>query len=190
MADCAGFVWRTSLFLVLSVVTPLIAAEGSAVHGANLQPWRQAVPALALKDLQGRARSLQDWRGKVVVVHFWATWCEPCVAELPALMRLQDAMHAQPFEIVTVNLGESDQRIDSFYRQLGVDFLTLLDRDGDAKKSWRVDGVPMSFVLDAGGKARYRYFGEVDWNSADTRKKFAPLLRAAKRPLQTADAGG
>ena len=146
-----------------------------------LQKWNKPIPALALKDLQGTTRSLKEWRGKVLVVHFWATWCEPCVAEMPALMRLKDELRNEPFEVVTVNLGEADTRIQNFYGKLGVDFVTLLDRDGDAKKKWKVGGVPMSFVVGADGRARYRHFGEIDWTSADVLAKFSALTREAKR---------
>ena len=157
------------------------ATPAPAPDKAILQKWSKPIPALALKDLQGTLRSLKDWRGKVLVVHFWATWCEPCVAEMPTLMRLKNEMRDEPFEVVTVNLGEGNMRIQDFYRKLDVDFVTLLDRDGDAKKKWQVGGVPMSFVVGADGRARYRYFGEIDWTSADVRAKFAVLTRAAKR---------
>lgn len=156
-----------------------------------LQKWNKPIPTLALKDLQGTARSLKEWRGKVLVVHFWATWCEPCVAEMPTLMRLKDELRNEPFEVVTVNLGEADTRIQNFYSKLGLDFVTLLDRDGDAKKKWKVGGVPMSFVLGADGRARYRYFGEIDWTSADVLAKFSTLTseaRRTKRPEARRDA--
>ncbi len=177
---------RTGLIAALVAVgSPLAQTQagpaGASPDAAILQKWKQPIPPLALKDLQGRPRSLKEWRGKVLVVHFWATWCEPCVAEMPTLMRLKTEMRDEPFEVVTVNLGEADARIRDFYGKLGVDFVTLLDRDGDAKKQWRVGGVPMSFVLGADGRARYRYFGEIDWTSAEIGAKFAPLMREARR---------
>ena len=82
------------------------AAVAPSPDTGILQKWNKPIPALALKDLQGTARSLKEWRGKVLVVHFWATWCEPCVAEMPTLMRLKDELRNEPFEVVTVNLGE------------------------------------------------------------------------------------
>lgn len=178
-----------------AVAVAAIAATAEAAYAAGgtntaamsspdtgiLQKWNKPIPALALKDLQGTARSLKEWRGKVLVVHFWATWCEPCVAEMPTLMRLKDELRDEPFEVVAVNLGEADTRIQSFYSKLGLDFVTLLDRDGDAKKKWKVGGVPMSFVVGADGRARYRYFGEIDWTSADVLAKFSALTNEAKR---------
>ena len=79
-------------------------AATSSPDTGILQKWNKPIPALALKDLQGTARSLKEWRGKVLVVHFWATWCEPCVAEMPTLMRLKDELRNEPFEVVAVNL--------------------------------------------------------------------------------------
>ncbi len=171
-------------FTVILAALVLTAATSHAQAPAGvptLKKWNQPIPPLALKDLQGQPRSLKEWRGKVVIVHFWATWCEPCVEEMPALMQLKGLFSKEPLEVVTVNLGESDSRVQAFFSKLGVNFITLLDRDGVARKKWGVGGVPMSFVLGADGRARYRYFGEIDWGSSDVNAKVAALAREARR---------
>ncbi len=178
LAFCIAALW---------VAAGLLPAAAQVVDGIPaLKKWNQPIPPLALKDLQGQPRNLKEWRGKVVIVHFWATWCEPCVEEMPALMQLKNLYRNEPLEVVTVNLGEADSRVEAFYKKLGVNFITLLDRDGDAKKKWGVGGVPMSFVLGADGRARYRYFGEIDWGSSDVSTKFAALTREAKRMQKSA----
>ena len=92
-----------------AVVATAVLAE------ADLKPWKGAgTPKLAGQDVQGKAFDLEGRRGKVVVLNFWATWCEPCRDELPSLERLQKARSGQPFEVVTVNFGEQPERIRTF----------------------------------------------------------------------------
>ena len=86
----------------------LLLALSAAFAGAQeLQPWRGgATPPLAIPDIDGRQHSLQDYRGKVVLVNFWATWCEPCRDEMPAINRLRASLVGLPFEVLAVNLAE------------------------------------------------------------------------------------
>jgi len=94
-------------------------------------------PALELKDLQRTPRTLADYRGKVLILNFWATWCEPCIEEMPSLQKLRERLSGK-INVVGVNLGEGDTRIEKFMAKTGATFPVLLDRDGDAKIAWRV----------------------------------------------------
>ncbi len=119
---------------------------------------------MSLKDTQGQLRSIDEFRGKVVIVNFWATWCEPCIEEMPSLQRLKDRLPNDSFSVVGVNLGEGEARIKSFTDKTGTSFPILLDRDGVAKKSWKVNGVPATFVIDAAGKVRLWHVGVLDFS--------------------------
>lgn len=140
------------------------AAAQPAAGERPLAPWSGGpAPALELRDLDGRVRTLGEFRGKVVVVNFWATWCEPCRDELPSLDRLRAHFAGQPFEVLAVDVGEGEARVREFLRTAPVSFPVLLDRDSVALKAWRVRGLPATFILDPGGGVRYSFLGERDW---------------------------
>src|SRR4051812_14454750 len=102
---------RIFLFaLVFSAARPASAAE--------LKPWTGgATPELILRDLSGATVNLADYRGKVVLLNFWATWCEPCRAEMPSMQELKRKLAGRPFEILAVNLAESDAKVSDFVRR-------------------------------------------------------------------------
>jgi thiol-disulfide isomerase/thioredoxin len=127
-------------------------------------PWREAsTPALALKDLAGRPHALADYRGQVLLVNFWATWCEPCREEMPSFQRLRERLAGLPFTVLAVNFGESSQKAGEFARGLGLDFPVLLDPGQQAARAWRVRLLPTSYLVDAEGRVRYSVVGELDW---------------------------
>ena len=150
----------------VALVVALLAAPCPA-RAADLRPWtgNAAPPDLALKDLDGRERRLSDYRGQVVVLNFWATWCEPCREEMPSMQRLQDRLAGKPFTILAVDFGEGEARIKAFLEKLPVKFTILLDRDGGAARAWRVRVLPVSFVIDPDQRIRYSVTGDTDWAS-------------------------
>jgi len=151
----------------------------SAAPIKELQPWRGGTaPALVLKDLQGREHRLADYRGKVLVLNFWATWCEPCREEMPAFNRLKAKMAQAPFAIVAVNMAEGESRIGEFLKQVPVDFPILLDRDGAVSKAWRVRLLPYTVVLGPDLRIHYTALGELDWSSPEIEAKLRSLIPA------------
>ncbi|HET9314922.1 MAG TPA: TlpA disulfide reductase family protein [Vicinamibacteria bacterium] len=155
----------------------MLPGVASPETGARLAPWTDgATPALALSDLSGRTHGLPRYRGRVVVLNFWATWCEPCRDEMPSLQRLGRHLAGQPFAILGVNYGESDARVAEFARRLGLDFPVLLDPNQDAPRAWRVRVLPASFVVDREGRVRYRVVGEIDWMGREVVEAVSRLL--------------
>jgi thiol-disulfide isomerase/thioredoxin len=161
---------RVLLAVILSCCATLASAQ-------QLRPWSGgATPPLALQDLDGRAHRLEDYRGKVVLVNFWATWCDPCRAEMPAMNKLRASLAGRPFAVLAVNLAESESRIRRFMEQVPLEFTVLLDRDSGAAKAWKARVLPVSFVLDAEGRIRYSALGEIDWTKDSVRKSILALL--------------
>ncbi len=153
-----------------------VAAEGT------LKPWKgKTTPALARADLAGKKVDLRDFRGRVVVVNFWATWCDPCKEEMPSLERLKAKLAGQPFEVLTVNYGEFPEKIAPFLAREKITLPVLLDTQKEAAREWKVGGLPMTFIVDAKGRARYWVFGERDWSGADTVKVIEKLVAEAPR---------
>ena len=167
---------RALLGLLLCCCATLAGAQ-------QLRAWTgAATPALSLADLAGRAHALEGYRGKVVLVNFWATWCEPCRAEMPSIGRLRAALAGQPFEVLAVNVGEPESRIQRFREQVPMDFPVLLDRDGAAAKAWRARVLPVSFLVGADGRVRYFVIGEYDWTQDAVRKAIFALMPASIPP--------
>ena len=160
---------------ILLMAMLLCFAAGTAAQ--QLKPWSGgATPALALRDVEGRLHRLEDYRGKVVLVNFWATWCEPCREEMPSMNRLRAALAGRPFEVLAVNLAESESRIRRFMDQVPLEFTVLMDRDGATAKAWQARVLPVSFLIGADGRIRYSVLGEIDWTAEGVRKTILELL--------------
>jgi thiol-disulfide isomerase/thioredoxin len=135
--------------------------------------------ALALPRLGGGRIDLAGLRGQAVLVNFWASWCPPCVREMPSMQRLQEKLAGRPFRVLAVNMGETEAEIAAFLRRMKVDFPVLLDRSGEALKRWKVFVFPTSFVLDPAGQIRYGVFGEIEWDSAEVVRLIEELMPRA-----------
>ena len=171
----------------LLAVAALLAC--SMASGTELRPWSGgATPPLALEDLQGRTHELAAYRGKVVLVNFWATWCAPCRAEMPSMERLRQSLAGEPFEVLGVNMAEPLSRIEKFTATGPVGFTLLRDRDGATAKAWRARVLPASFLVDRDGRIRYYVYGELDWSSNAVRAKVGELLRASASSTTRASA--
>ncbi len=144
---------------------------------ATLMPYTgPQFPPLTLRTLDGRTLDMRDLRGKVVLVNFWASWCPPCVHEIPSMVALKQALADQPFEILAINLAEEKPAVEAFLKEHPVNFPVLLDPSGTAVKSWRVFAYPSSYVLDRDGRIRYAAFGALDWNSDEVKDKLRGLI--------------
>lgn len=155
-----------SIACVALLVAPIVANAASAAIG-QLHPWTgpQTTPPLELLSPAGKPLSLAQLRGKVVLVNFWATWCEPCVAEMPALQRLRQQLAPDGFEVLGVNYQEGPARIGPFVEKLAIRFPIVRDDDGAAARAWDARVFPASFLIDRAGRRRYFCLGEVDWTS-------------------------
>jgi peroxiredoxin len=148
--------------------------------GAAEQPLRLwyggATPPLQLPDTMGKVHRLSDYRGKLVLINFWATWCTPCREEMPSIERLRQAMKGKPFAVLAVNLAEPEARVRHFLGSMPLGFPVLLDADMTVAKSWKVRQVPASFVVGPDGRIRYSYLGDLDWSRDAVRKTLLDLL--------------
>lgn len=149
-------------------------------HGldSSLKPYagKPQPPLLDLPDVNGQRVTRKDYRGKVTVVNFWATWCPPCVEEIPSLNRLRQAMHGKAFELVSIDYAEDKQQIEKFLQQVNVDFPVLLDSDGKVAASWGALVFPSTFVIGPDGMIRYGVNGGILWDSPDVVNTLNNLL--------------
>jgi cytochrome c biogenesis protein CcmG, thiol:disulfide interchange protein DsbE len=164
--------------MVRLLAAALLAASTLVASGAELKRWNGgATPPLALEDLAGRTYNLSEYRGKVVLVNFWATWCEPCRAEMPSIDRLKSSLNGRPFEVFAVNMAEPLSRIEKFVEAMPLRFPLLRDRDGTVGKAWKAKLLPASFLIGRDGRIHYVAYGEIDWTSDAVRARVAELLQ-------------
>lgn len=141
----------------------------SGLFAADLREFNgdPAAPPLALNDLGGELHTLEDYRGKVVMVNFWAGWCHPCLQEIPELMRLSERLADRPFAILAVNVGEEKGKVQGygFVRRMKEHMTILMDTDSATFKRWEGIGLPSTFLLDPEGNIRYEAYGPVNWDA-------------------------
>lgn len=172
--------WTSGRLLILASLLLGLAGAPGAAQELPLAHWTGGpAPALALTDLDGRRHDLPAYRGTVLVVNFWATWCAPCREELPSLERLRDALRGKRVEVLTVNVNEGESRVRRFLIDVPLRLPVLLDRHGEAQRAWKVRGLPATFVLDPGGSIRYWYLGELDWAQPAILRTVESLLAPA-----------
>lgn len=160
-----------------SLILALAAAWVCAVGAEEPKPWAGgSTPPLSLQDLDGRAHTLESYRGKVVLINFWATWCEPCREEMPSIEQLRRSLDGRPFIVLAVNLAEPPSRIRGYLEKMPLHFTVLLDRDTAAAKAWKARILPATYVVGPDGKIRYSYVGELDWSQEKVQRMIASLL--------------
>ena len=139
------------------------------------------VPDLRFADGAGRALSLADFRGRVVLLNLWATWCAPCREEMPALDRLQARLGGSGFEVVALSVDQGGpEAVRAFYDDLGLDALGVrLDASGEAMRALGVAALPTTLLIDASGREVGRFVGAAEWDDPETVALIRRHLEAA-----------
>jgi thiol-disulfide isomerase/thioredoxin len=157
--------------LAFSILCWASAFAGDLAPQATRQPLE-----LSLRDLDGRDRSLRELHGQVVLLSFWASWCPPCIQEMPGIQRLADGMRGKPFAVIGVNVAEDQSRVKSLVRRMGVGFPILLDRDGAVFNRWGTTVLPTNLLLDRRGAVRYVGRGPLDWDAPEIADALEALI--------------
>src|SRR3972149_3171013 len=151
---------------------------------SNLQEMKDKSPApdFTLPDLERGKVSLKDFRGKLLMLNFWASWCVPCREEMPAMERLYQRYKDRGFVILGVNIKDDKKSAVSFVRELKITFPIGFDPNGDVGLLYGAWGLPATYLIDARGIALARAWGPADWLSPGARELIEALLDATSYP--------
>jgi len=182
--------WRSRrvIFLGLLALACLLGGTAAQAAGPDLGPLLDAMgilppvkeaeaPDFTLRDLTGKPRRLAEFRGQVVLINFWATWCLPCRAEMPAMERLYQELKNDGFTILAVNFSETAEQVEPFVKELRLTFPILLDEEGQVVRLYRAFSLPITYLLDRHGMVVGRAIGAREWDSAEA-KRLVRALRA------------
>ena len=153
---------------------------------ADARPVQQTLPPVAkpfaaadfsLKDENGKVYRLSDYRGKVVVLNFWATWCPPCREEMPAMERAHQKVKNEKIAIIAVNVGEDEDTVFGFTGLYPMTFPLPLDTDGSVVKKYPVTGLPTTFIISPDGTVTHRAVGGRHWDDDQLLNKLRAMLK-------------
>lgn len=166
---------RTLIILLLFAFSSPSFAQQAGKGLTKLTEASQA-PDFVLYDLDGNQHRLSDYRGQVVIINFWATWCPPCRAEMPSMQRAWGQLEKEGILMLGIDVGEDEDTIFQFTANYPVEFPLLMDSDSRITNQWPVRGLPTTFVIDPKGVIVYRAIGGREWDD--------PALLAMVRALK------
>ena len=171
--------FKTNVFLasVLLIVCSLMNSLSAAPIHLTKLAVPQPAPNFRLIDLDNKIHTLVDFKGKPLIVNFWATWCPPCRAELPSFNRAWAKVKDQDVQMLAINVGESPTTVFNFIKQFPIDFKVLLDPQSDELANWQMQGLPTTFILDSYGRVVYQAIGERAWDSDELLTKVLELRK-------------
>jgi len=137
-------------------------------------------PDFAVTDLHGQAVRLSAFRGKVVFLNLWATWCEPCREEMPAMQRLYERLHDRDFQLLAVSQDEEGRRtVEPFVREMSLTFPVLVDPEHQVGDRYGITGYPETFLIDRNGRVVEHVIGPRDWTTPEWTARLEALIAAS-----------
>lgn len=169
--------FRTVVLMYLASAT-LLCGSAAQAQGYEVIPWpaRKPVPALSGNDLQGTTWHLGELRGKAVLINFWASWCEPCRAELPSLDALAQFYGSEKLVVLAVNFKESPAVAMRHAQRAKLGLPILSDTSGQIARAWGTTVFPTTVLVAADGSVRGIVRGELDWTGPQASELVSPLL--------------
>ena len=173
-----------ALVLVLALVALEVLRNQGAKHdaaervaaGAGAPITRkigETLPDLSFRALDGKTVKLSELKSKVVLINFWATWCGPCVKEMPSLQKLSNEYASKGLTVVGVNLDEDPETVLApFLEKHAIKFTSFVDPKGELADRFRISGLPLTLVVDGNRKLLYEHLGDEEWFDSDYRKQF------------------
>jgi len=180
---------RRRLIVILGGLAILVFAFGMVwLQSSKYEPLvvGMTAPNFSLPDLQGKTQRLTDYRGKVVFLNFWATWCKPCKEEMPSMQVLWDNLKNQDFMMLAVSMDRvtTTKDIPSFVETLKLSFPILTDSWGQTDKRYKLMGVPETYIIDQNGVLREKVIGPRDWTRPESIETIVRLLQKQPKSVK------
>jgi peroxiredoxin len=150
------------LLIVWSLATSVVAEQT-----LTPVPGKVVAPEFTLQDTNGETHRLSDYRGRPVIINFWATWCPPCREELPSMNRAWHLIEDEDIAMLAINMGEDEDTIFLFSADYPTDFPILLDKNGEVIEQWPVKGLPTTYVIAPDGTFAFRAIGSREWDARE-----------------------
>lgn len=167
---------KTTLASVPVFALPQAHAQKAPGEAYEISAWVGPVAGFSLVDTTGRRWLPSDFKGRAVLLNFWASWCEPCRAEMPSLQQVADRYGPDRLLVLAVNFKEKPARARQFAERTGIALPILLDLDGQTAHRWGVKVFPTTLAIDKPGQPRLRIQGELDWSGKGAEKLIERLL--------------
>ena len=152
-------------FVTISMIASL--AIGAPIDKFVVWDKNPTPPPLNVTTLSGEKISLTDFSDKTIVLNFWATWCAPCLKEIPSLLELRKQLPKKKFVVLFVNYGETKDRVESTWNKIGKGAMTLIDPEIKDVKAWIDVGLPTTVILNQKHQIVYKIVGDIDWSESE-----------------------
>lgn len=176
--------YRILIFIPIAAIalyafTSLLNKTPSTIDIAPSQTSQgPTAPNFTVRDMDGRMVSLSDFKGKVILLNIWATWCPPCVAEAPSIDRLHKMFEDEDFALLAVSIDEGGKKVvENFMKNKNLSFPVLLDPEGRVARLYRTTGVPESFIIRKDGVIDNEIHGAIDWTAPNVIEYFQKLIK-------------
>jgi peroxiredoxin len=176
-------------FLFLSSVAAFVYADDELVRNIDYfaelsisEPMTElAAIDFSAESLDGEMVNLFDFKGKVIFLNFWATWCGPCKAEVKDIDKLWDTLKDEDFVVIAVDLREKRKKVRAFMEEYGIDFPVYLDPSGRISSMYSVGGIPTTYIIDPDGNVVGRAIGPRDWGGEESIEFMRSLMRGKEK---------
>jgi len=165
--------------LLVSFESPVWAHQQAFENMGITKPrTEKSAPDFSLQDINGNKVSLEDFRGKSILLNFWATWCQACKEELPSMQRLHETLSGEGIEVVAISIDRRNlDRIKEFAKEYKLTFPILWDPDQKVRKHYYIMGLPTTYLIDPEGKLRGFASGAREWDSSDAIQALTSLKK-------------
>ncbi len=179
-------IFLAAIMLLLLIPVAVLGQQQEVLRNLKLAPVDHPGPAPHFSSMTpgGEKMGIDDFKGKLVVLNFWATWCPPCRLEMPSMERLYQEFKGEGLEVVAINFMEREKPITSFLKENGFTFPVLLDKKGEIARSYGVHGLPVTFLIARNGNLLARSMGYKDWYKPEIRQLISKLLKDDSTFLQ------
>lgn len=167
MKSITNQTFRVTLYSLFLSLFLLFSLKVNAEFSTDLTfiDHKPPAPDFSLPDMQGKLHKLSDYRGKPVIVSFWATWCPPCLREIPQLNRAWKKLKDEDVVMLFVNINEGIETIEAYEKKVPIHLTILRDETAGQLHNWNMIGLPAAFIVDPEGRVVYQALAEREWDS-------------------------